>query len=98
MYVGTFFMNKMHGQGSYFYVDKSVYAGGFADNKKQGKGILTLKDTSVYAGYWNDDLLDGLCIVKLNNQHVETYWNKGKLYTGFKLICNGFSAYGKIII
>lgn len=98
MYIGTFFMNKMHGQGSYFYADKSVYAGGFVDNKKQGKGILTLKDTSVYSGYWNEDLLDGLCIVKLNNQHVETYWNKGELCAGFKLICNGFSAYGKIVM
>ncbi|OMJ87789.1 hypothetical protein SteCoe_10436 [Stentor coeruleus] len=97
IYEGMLIMNKMHGQGSYFYYNHSVYTGGFVMNKKQGKGYLTLKDTSMYCGCWDDDFLEGVCIVKLNNQHVEIYFEKGKICGGIKLICKGFSAYGKIM-
>jgi hypothetical protein len=78
-YKGWWRANKLHGQGSYGWLDGTVYSGQWEDNKRSGYGVIKLPDGSKYEGEWQEDLL-----VKpyfYHNTHGELQPGSGPLFS-----------------
>jgi hypothetical protein len=56
-YKGWWRANKLHGQGSYGWLDVTVYSGQFESNKRSGYGVIKLPDGSKYEGEWQENLM-----------------------------------------
>lgn len=59
-YDGEFKDNVPDGQGTFNYVDGSVYNGMFAKGVRCGKGCLKLGDVLSYQGQWENDAMHGV--------------------------------------
>jgi hypothetical protein len=72
-YVGEFWHNERHGQGTYTYSNGAKYVGEWRDGKRHGQGTLTFPDGEKYVGEWRDG--------KRNGQGTFTLPN-GRQYVG----------------
>jgi hypothetical protein len=43
-------MNRLNGEGEYYWPNGDLYKGEFLNNKRHGKGILKLVDGVTYSG------------------------------------------------
>jgi hypothetical protein len=46
---------KLHGKGTFRYLNGDVYNGEWNEGKKNGRGTLIWADGDVYDGEWKDD-------------------------------------------
>lgn len=51
-YVGSWYKNMFHGEGTLFYADKMKYTGEYAKHLQHGYGTLEWPDGSSYVGEW----------------------------------------------
>ena len=55
MYEGFWELNKIEGEGRYFFKNQDYYQGHFENDKMHGKGIMYFADGTVKKGQWEND-------------------------------------------
>ena len=58
-YTGEWKKDKMHGQGTYTFVDGDIYFGGYKDDKRHGQGAYIHADGDKYFGEYKDGKRNG---------------------------------------
>ena len=59
--IGEWELNKMHGEGIFFFAYGGVIKGQFYKSKINGAAILKFPNGDVYEGFWRHGKLDGKC-------------------------------------
>lgn len=73
-YVGSWKLNKMHGEGLRRFANGDAYMGSFVENCRSGHGKLSFQNGDLYVGSWKND--------KFHGQGKYHYHREGKTYQG----------------
>ncbi|KAI3364892.1 hypothetical protein L3Q82_001075 [Scortum barcoo] len=73
-YIGDYYQNMKHGQGTFYYPDGSRYEGSWVEGLRQGHGVYTYPNGDKYDGEWLHHMRHG--------QGIYHYHQTGSKYKG----------------
>jgi hypothetical protein len=88
-YMGELLGGHMHGRGTYFHGDGSVYVGFFRHDKRHGKGKYSFHGGGYYDGEYCDDMKHGQGVMEYpdGSQYTGNFVNNVKCGSGtYKLV------------
>lgn len=69
-YVGSWYRNKRHGQGIFYYDNGEIYRGEWENNLRCGQGKFESKNGDIYNGNYYNDMKHGHGIMSYSNGNI----------------------------